>query len=221
MRLFKKHQYVVRLKELRQCLGNFSRFYNTIFQINTIEAPPHIFNKLNIEQKTCIKKEVIPKKAFVAFRNFIWKRFNIVKDTSYPKILLIQRGVTKSLINNINVPSNLLKNGNQRREIDKINKLKEYLSTKYPTNFKCIKLEELPLQKQVSYFFNADVIIAAHGAGLSNMFFCRPQTTIVEVPCNRKWGFFPTISSNLNLTHVYVPNKLNEIINKLNELIII
>jgi len=221
MKLFNKHKIVYRLKGLRQCLGNFSRFYKKIFKINTIEVPMHKFNQLRIVKKMCVKKETIPKRAFIAFRNFIWRRFNIKPNSDFPKILLIQRGVTKTLINNINVPSNLLKNGHQRREIEQIDKLKEYLSTKFPTTFKCIKLEGLTFRQQVCYFFNADVIIAAHGAGLSNMFFCRPNTKIIEVHCNRKWYFFPVISANLRLNHSYVSNKLTDIINLISGLILI
>ena len=55
MRLFKKHKTVYRLKGLRQCLGNFSTFYKKIFKINTIEVPMHIFTKLRIVKKICIK----------------------------------------------------------------------------------------------------------------------------------------------------------------------
>ena len=35
--------------------------------------------------------------------------------------------------------------------------------------------------EQVSVFCNADVIVAVHGAGLANLIFARPGTTVIEI----------------------------------------
>ena len=47
--------------------------------------------------------------------------------------------------------------------------------------FKKLKLSNLSFKDQVNYFFNADLIIGAHGAGLCNTIFCRPGTKIIEL----------------------------------------
>jgi hypothetical protein len=124
---------------------------------------------------------------------------------------LIKRGVSHTLINNPNVPEALKKNGSNRREIKDINKLCAMLKARFTSNFKMVTLEHLTFKEQVSHFYNADIIIAAHGAGLSNMFFCRPQTKIIEVFCNKKWYFFPIISTMLDLDHSICENKIHKI----------
>ncbi|WP_052948609.1 glycosyltransferase family 61 protein [Mesobacillus campisalis] len=67
-----------------------------------------------------------------------------------------------------------------------------------------IELETLPVVEQVQLFSSAEVIIAPHGAGLTNLTFCRPGTKVLEI-------FSPTyitslywvISSFGNLKHEY------------------
>ena len=71
-------------------------------------------------------------------------------------------------------------------------------------------------KEQVKLFNNAKVIILAHGAAMSNMFFCKKGTTIIEVTCNRKWPFFDKISSILELNHIKVDdNNIDTIISNL------
>lgn len=45
---------------------------------------------------------------------------------------------------------------------------------------KIVRLSGLSISKQAKLFHNADLIIAPHGAGLSNIIFCRPETKIIE-----------------------------------------
>ncbi len=49
-----------------------------------------------------------------------------------------------------------------------------------PLGFEKILSENLSFQKQVSYFSQAEVIIAPHGAGLSNLVFCDEKTRVLE-----------------------------------------
>ena len=62
--------------------------------------------------------------------------------------------------------------------------------------------ERLPFQEQVKYFNNAKLIICAHGAVMSNMFFCKERTKIIEVTCDKKWIFYDKISKILKLKHI-------------------
>jgi capsular polysaccharide biosynthesis protein len=65
------------------------------------------------------------------------------------------------------------------------------------------------------------MIICAHGAVMSNMFFCKEGTTIIEVTCDTNWVFFNEISKILNLNHIKCgKNNFDEIIKciKINEL---
>lgn len=47
--------------------------------------------------------------------------------------------------------------------------------------FEVIRPGEMPLATQVEKFRNARVVLAPHGAGLTNILFCRPGTTLVEI----------------------------------------
>jgi capsular polysaccharide biosynthesis protein len=66
--------------------------------------------------------------------------------------------------------------------------------------------EELDFKEQIQYFNNAKIIICAHGAVLSNMFFCKKNTKIIEITCNKKWIFFDNLSSILSLNHIKIHN---------------
>ncbi|MBI4779844.1 MAG: DUF563 domain-containing protein [Oscillatoriophycideae cyanobacterium NC_groundwater_1537_Pr4_S-0.65um_50_18] len=50
-----------------------------------------------------------------------------------------------------------------------------------PLGFVSVTLENLSFAEQIALFAQADVIIAPHGGGLTNILFCRPGTTIVEL----------------------------------------
>ena len=103
--------------------------------------------------------------------------------------------------------------GKERREINEIDSLEEYLKKKYNDSFNSVYLELISFEEQIKIFNNAKLIVCAHGAGMSNMFFCKEQTTIIEVTCNTNWIFFDTMSKILNLKHIKChDNNLNSII---------
>jgi capsular polysaccharide biosynthesis protein len=47
--------------------------------------------------------------------------------------------------------------------------------------FVTIQLEKLSLAQQMAYFAQAEVIVAPHGAGLTNLLWSRPELTLVEI----------------------------------------
>ena len=47
-----------------------------------------------------------------------------------------------------------------------------------------VDLAEIDFKSQATLFANADAIIAAHGAGLANLVFCRPGTRVLEINRN-------------------------------------
>ena len=47
--------------------------------------------------------------------------------------------------------------------------------------FTIIHLEELPWMEQISFFQNARLIVGPHGAGLANLVFANPGSTVVEL----------------------------------------
>lgn len=47
--------------------------------------------------------------------------------------------------------------------------------------FSCLTLSERPLEEQVALFAGADIVVAQHGAGLTNTLFCRPGARVLEL----------------------------------------
>lgn len=50
-----------------------------------------------------------------------------------------------------------------------------------PLNFQPVVLERMTIREQAELFANAEAIISPHGAGLTNLAFCRPGTQVIEV----------------------------------------
>jgi hypothetical protein len=66
---------------------------------------------------------------------------------------------------------------NARRVVNE----EEVCSTLQEHGFAITKLSELTFSNQVSLFRTAKLIIAPHGAGLSNLVFCEPGTKVLEI----------------------------------------
>lgn len=50
-----------------------------------------------------------------------------------------------------------------------------------PLGFRRYFLESLTVAEQIQLFFNAACVVGPHGAGLTNLAFCRPGTKVVEI----------------------------------------
>ena len=125
------------------------------------------------------------------------------------------------IILNHNKQRTNISTGKERREINNIDKVESYLKTKYSNKFKSIYFENITFEEQILYFNNAKLIICAHGAVMSNMFFCKEGIKIIEVTCGITWHFFDKMSKILNLSHIKcVKNTFHEVINciKINEI---
>ncbi|TBR25247.1 MAG: glycosyltransferase family 61 protein, partial [Reyranella sp.] len=72
--------------------------------------------------------------------------------------------------------------------------------------FRIVAPGKLSLNEQIEAFRNARVVLSPHGAGLTNILFCRPNTTLVEIfPEGGVHGSaFLRIASQLNFNYYYV-----------------
>jgi hypothetical protein len=71
--------------------------------------------------------------------------------------------------------------------------------------------EKLSFKKQMFLFKNASVIIGAHGAAFSNIIFCKPNTTIIEImPVNHYNKKCQRISKILKLRYFRIVTKKND-----------
>ena len=177
-------------------------------RIKNTELHYHDFNNLNVPTMHYKNKEDYKDKIyFDKFRKFIFERYNINNleyNNDYPEVLLIKRGERVNLIDDkyLSKINNNVTTGKERREIQHVTELEEFLKNKYENKFKSLYFENVPFEEQVKYFNNAKIIVCAHGAVMANMFFCKENTKIVEVTCNKNWWYFDIISKTLNLHHI-------------------
>ena len=71
--------------------------------------------------------------------------------------------------------------------------------------FVTVALETLTVAEQIELFSEAEVIVAAHGSGLANLVFCRPETVVIECfsPNYVRTDYW-MISQYLKLDHYYL-----------------
>jgi len=215
-----KNKRIIREESISQTLGNFLPIYCIIMNCKCIEIELSLFDSVNAKLYiNKAKEELTSPIYFDIFRKYMFNRFNINPDINYPKypsVILIQRGKRVKLIrdesrelNNANYT-----NGSERREINNIEKVKIFMKHKYGNNFQTLILENIPFEQQIQYFNNAKLIVCAHGACMSNLFFCKKNTILYEITCGEVWTFFDTITKNLQIIHHKIKNNNSDIIIK-------
>ena len=79
---------------------------------------------------------------------------------------------------------------------------REVLRVLRPLGFKRLRLEGMPLAKQIAVFSRAECVVGPHGAGLTNLTFCRPGTKVVEIGTPyRPWTCFYEIAHHRGLDY--------------------
>lgn len=71
--------------------------------------------------------------------------------------------------------------------------------------FEKIIASNMTFQDQIDIFFSADVIVAAHGAGMTNMIFCKQSAKIFEISCgNYRVSSMRFLAAICNLSHRFI-----------------
>jgi capsular polysaccharide biosynthesis protein len=58
---------------------------------------------------------------------------------------------------------------------------REFEERLYSIGFQVVRLETMTVREQVEMFSRAKVIVGTHGAGLTNILFCQPDTIVIEL----------------------------------------
>jgi len=100
------------------------------------------------------------------------------------------------------------RNANNRRLLNEV----EIMNTLYDYGFEEIVAENFTFADQVEIFSNAEVVIAPHGSGLSNIAFCKQGTVIIDL----FWGNFMVpcfwiIAAQLQLKYFYSSTNVSTI----------
>ena len=71
--------------------------------------------------------------------------------------------------------------------------------------FEIVYPEQMEVDEQVATFANADIVLGQHGAGLTNLCFCKPSTKVIEIFNEDLKGYIDSgyfrICSNVKLDH--------------------
>jgi len=123
-------------------------------------------------------------------KTFLKKKFFFPKK--YGKFIYLDRDEFKYLNKNC-----LIRYKDFRTLINE-DEVKKFLLIK---GFHIIKPQELDFFKQINLFYNSKIIISVSGAGLTNIFFCKKKTNILEISPENFGNEFLFISQKLNLRH--------------------
>ena len=98
--------------------------------------------------------------------------------------------------------------GKQRRSIPNINSLCQRLRKSCSVGKHC--LEDMEFAAQIALFSRAKVVVAQHGAALSNIVWMRPSSLVLEVippkkvPNTPQKEFFSSIATQVGVHHHYI-----------------
>lgn len=96
------------------------------------------------------------------FRNWVLSKIENKESVSLKKILIGRSKANyRTLVNNNDVIQ---------------------LLTKY--GFTYVEMEDFSVEEQIKLFYNAEQIVSVHGAALTNIAFCKPDTNIVDLMHN-------------------------------------
>lgn len=155
---------------------------NTLIQADELILPDIInnFRAVELRGKLCYNAKYIPPWIFEFYRGLI---LSDIKETAKRKIFISrEKAKYRNITNEPELFSLLKKQG-----------------------FEKIHLEDLSIFEQAEVFYNAEFIISPHGAGLTNLMFCRPETKVIEIfsptyLCNNQ----QLIARSLGLDYAYV-----------------
>lgn len=145
--------------------GNLKRFH---FETIDFFSPGAII-------KAVQEPSIFPQK--VAYTTSLAKSVNEIDPSVfefYGKILLTKYRYNKSSKRRIYISRNKAKHRRILNEDSLIDKLK-------CLSFEVVTLEELSFSEQVDLFWNASVVVSAHGAGLANLVFARNCGLLLEI----------------------------------------
>jgi capsular polysaccharide biosynthesis protein len=147
-------------------------------------------------------REVVEAAAdFIKVREAIWVDSDQIQGMPAPYVKGFHQRVAALYADSL-VPRNkrlLVARKGPARKFHDLEQLEASLSS---YGFETIYLEGMSCVDQILLFQSAEFIIAAHGAGLSNLLFCEPGTKVIELmPSVEFRSYFWFISQKLDLVY--------------------
>jgi hypothetical protein len=144
--------------------------------------------------------------------NELCSEFDLITKVQKYDVIVIQRKINISYKTTEYKKSDkyydaFITSGNQRRSIENFSEFYKFIKKYYKkSSVLQISLEYLPFFEQYYLFNNAKIVIAQHGAALSNLIFMKPKTTIIElIPLasyvDSAANVFPPFSKTCKINH--------------------
>ena len=192
-----KNIYVTKLNKFQNQSFNFLGLKS--FKI----IDPNIFRHVKADQIISVSHPYYFKKTwFYAQSNLPSWIIKFLRNDISKKVKSKKKGYKKIFIDR----SDSLQN---HSKLINNNEVIKYLKSK---RYKCLRLTELNLKDQISIFKNCNTIIAPHGAGLTNIAFCKKNTKVIEImPQDNKNFLFKRISkiNKLKYKSIYLDKIYN------------
>jgi len=128
-----------------------------------------------------------------------------------PRVVFIDRDKptayyqSRAFKRQFNAPQGLM-SGAGRRAIANAADVSALLSTKFAAT--TAQLEKMSLRETAALFRDADVVVAQHGAGLDNLYWCNPPCFLIEILPVRMLGdgsrYFRNVSHYVGLEHTFL-----------------
>ncbi len=134
---------------------------------------------------------------------------DVSNNKQEPRIIIIDRGAPHEFY--LSEKSEKPDASKMRRSIPNMQEIFQAVKTKFP-NAHYAQMEHSPIKEQISLFESADVIIAQHGAALSNLIWCQPECLVIEILPLSKYlspPFFKSIATIKNLPHKTIIQLMN------------
>jgi hypothetical protein len=186
-------------------IGSFDKQLKEIFpkQIEKIDTNHSYSNLTEIKLVGMNPKCVlISRKILTNLKRDICKQFKIKSNKTPNKILLIERLPPSEYFF---TRSGKKGGGTSWRSILNHSELFDTISSivKSPFEFHNIQLENIPFDEQVTLFDQAVVVIAQHGAALTNCLWMRKETFVIELGYHNSQDHFYTISKLCRLNYFW------------------
>jgi hypothetical protein len=124
-----------------------------------------------------------------------------------PRILVVERGEADPFY--LSKTAEAKYAGSVRRSIPNHSRMVDEVSRRIGPLLS-MKLEDLPLAEQIALFSSVDVVVAQHGAALSNLIWAQPGSCVVEIMPKTMpkeildVGFFSNLARCMRLHHCFV-----------------
>ncbi|MDJ1175413.1 glycosyltransferase family 61 protein [Roseofilum capinflatum] len=197
------------------------------FIVNSYQKKFHqeILDKLGICKEKIIESETNP---HVKVDQLIVPSLtgNIITKPSWVRDYLSQKilgDIDYSLYDQVVRKNNRIYINREQANIRKVKNQDQVLEVLENFKFELVTLELMSVTDQALLFSSADVVVAPHGAGLSNIIFCHPGTKVIEIfSPNYVKPFYWSLANISNLEYYYImgegeapepyvdPNKITE-----------